>query len=279
MNRHPRISAVVLTKNEELNIERCIQSLHFCAEVIVLDSGSTDHTEDIAKRLGAVWRVHVQPPPFRISEQRNWILDHHAFPEGQWILYLDADEVVTPALRDRLLRIADGEGHAEYYELTPRYLFMGRFLKRTLGYPNWHARLLRFGSTRFAGGVWEHFSNPRAPGRIEEPYDHFAYSKGFSDWLARHDRYSSWDAERAAAFLESGDSADLGTSRKVGMRKFAARIWPLRPFARFFLLYVLRMGFVEGWQSLVFSIMYAQYEFMTVVKIIEIGRKKRGEPL
>jgi hypothetical protein len=229
--------------------------------------------------MGAAWYVHVQPPPFRISEQRNWILDHHPFPEGQWILYLDADETVTPALRERLCGIADGEVDHTHYELTPRYLFLGKFLKRTLGYPNWHARLLRFGSTRFAGGVWEHFSSEVPAGRIEEPYDHFAYSKGFSDWLARHDRYSTWDAESAVAYLESGDEASLGTARKVGLRRIAARWWPLRPVTRFLLLYFCRRGFLEGWQAFLFSLMYGVYEFMTVMKIIELRRRRKGLPL
>jgi glycosyltransferase involved in cell wall biosynthesis len=272
------IVAVILTKNEEINVARCIESLRFCKEVIVLDSGSTDRTEQISRALGARFYTHVQPPPFRIAEQRNWVLDNHPF-SGEWILFVDADETVPSPLRARLLEIAAAPGGPDYYLLTPRYLFLGKWLRRTLGYPNWHARLLRHGSTRFAGGVWEHFSEQAEPGKLHEPYDHYAYSKGFSDWLARHDRYSSWDAERATEYLRTGNAADLGTTRKVGLRRLAARAWPLRPVARFLHSYVLRLGFTEGWQALVFSLMYAFYEFMTVCKIIEIRRRSRGLPL
>lgn len=272
------IVAVILTKNEDINVRRCIESLRFCDEIVVLDSGSTDRTEDISRKLGACFYVHVQPPPFKISEQRNWILDNHPLT-GKWVLFMDADEVVPEALRQRLLELARSSPGADFYELTPRYMFLGRWLKRTLGYPNWHARFLRHGSTRFAGGVWEHFSDARRPGRIHEPYDHYAYSKGFSDWLARHDRYSTWDAEKAVEYLQSGHSSDLGTSRKLGIRRLAARFWPLRPIGRFLHTYVFRLGFLEGWQALLFSLMYAFYEFMTVCKIIELRRRKRGLPL
>jgi len=278
MNQVPNLVAVILTKDEEINIARCIDSVRFCKEVIVLDSGSKDRTEEIARSMGARFYVHVQPPPFRISEQRNWILDNHPL-DGEWVLFVDADETVPPALRERLERIASGDAQHTHYLLTPRYMFLGKWLKRTLGYPNWHARLFRHGSTRFAGGVWEHFSTTVPPGHVHEPYDHFAYSKGFSDWLARHDRYSTWDAQKATEYLRSGNAADLGTERKVGLRKMAARLWPLRPLGRFLHSYVLRLGFIEGWQALVFSLMYAFYEFMTVVKIIEIRRRDRGLPL
>ncbi|MBU3727910.1 MAG: glycosyltransferase family 2 protein [Phycisphaerales bacterium] len=274
----PNISAVILTKDEESNVARCIGSLGFCREIVVLDSGSSDRTAEIAQSLGATVRTHVPPKPFRISDQRNWILDHHEFA-SDWILFLDADETVPDALRARLVGIASGDASHSHYELTPRYLFMGRWLKRTLGYPNWHARLMRRGATRFAGGVWEHFDSPIPPGRIPEPYDHFAYSKGLSDWLARHDRYSSWDAQKVVDYLKTGRAESLGTARKARLRTIAARLWPVRPLARFVSVYVLRLGFLEGWQSLVYSLLLSFYEMMTVVKVIEIRRRERGLPL
>lgn len=272
------LAAVILTRNEESNIARCIASLGFCREIVVLDSGSSDRTAEIAESLGATVRTHVPPQPFRISDQRNWILDHHEFA-SEWILFLDADETVPDALRERLIRLCGGGATHAHYMLTPRYLFMGRWLRRTLGYPNWHARLLKRGATRFAGGVWEHFDAADPSGTVDEPYDHYAYSKGLSDWLARHDRYSSWDAQKAVDFLKSGDAKDLGTSRKTGLRTLAARLWPMRPLARFVHVYVLRLGFLEGWQSLVYSLLLSFYELMTAVKIIEIRRRERGLPL
>lgn len=272
-------TAVVLTRNEAANLPRCLASLLWCAEVIVLDSGSTDATQAVARQLGARVLEHVPPPPFRIAEQRNWALDHAAI-RTQWVLFLDADETVPPALAAALERSCDAAtSSCDAFELTPRYLFWGRWLKRTQGYPNWHPRVVRLGRARFAGGVWEHFAAGARVGRIDVPYDHFANSKGLSDWLARHDRYSTWDAEKIVAYLDSGEADALGTSRKLGLRRWAARLWPLRPWARFGQMYFLRLGFLEGRAALVFCLLYFFYEWMTVVKIVELRRRRKGEPL
>jgi len=273
------ITAVVLTKNEAANLSRCIASLRWCAEVVVLDSGSTDGTPELARTLGVRVCTHVQPAPFRIDLQRNWALDQAAITTG-WVLFLDADETTPPALAVALERIcADPAGAADAYELTPRYLFWGQWLKRTQGYPNWHPRVVRLGHARFAGGVWEHFGPGTRVGRIDEPYDHYANSKGLSDWLARHDRYSSWDAERITDYLENGTADRLGTTRKLGLRVWAARLWPLRPWLRFLQMYFLRLGFLEGSAAFSFCLLYFCYEWMTVVKIVELRRRRRGLPL
>lgn len=277
--RSRTITAVVLTKNEVANLERCFASLRWCAEIVVVDSGSTDGTQTKAHELGARVFVHVQPPPFKIDAQRNWALDH-AEISTPWVVFLDADETITAELAHELGR-ACGEAADEFdaYELTPRYLFWGRWLKRTQGFPNWHPRVVRLGKARFAGGVWEHFVEGTRVGRIDEPYDHFANSKGLSDWLARHDRYSSWDAEKIVAYLESGDDAALGSNRKVTLRRWAAKLWPVRPWARFFQTYFLRLGFLEGRAAFAFCLLYFCYDWMTVVKVVEQRRLRGGLPL
>lgn len=275
-----RCIAIVLTLNEEPNLERCFASLRWCAEIIVIDSGSNDKTRERAAELGARVLVHVQPPPFKISAQRNWALDNAQIPADSWVLFLDADETVPAALAEEIRQVsASTRRKFDAYELTPRYLFWGTWLKRTQGYPNWHPRLVCVGRARFEGNVWEHFSANTRVGRLDSPYDHFANSKGISDWLQRHDRYSSWDAERIVTFLEIGGSETLGTERKKELRRWAARLWPLRPWARFFQMYILRLGFLEGFSAFVFCLLYFFYEWMTVVKIIEHRRQRKGLPL
>jgi len=272
-------TAVILTKNEEPNLERCLASLAWCAERIVLDSGSTDGTQAKAEELGARVIGRVPPAPFQIDAQRNHALDHGGI-RSPWVLFLDADEEVPPALAAELLRLGGGAaGEFDAFELTPRYLFWGTWLKRTQGYPNWHPRVVRLGRARFAGGVWEHFVAGTRTGRIDEPYNHFANSKGLSDWLARHDRYSSWDAQRIVDYLASGDANRLGTTRKLGLRRWAARCWPVRPWARFFQMYFLRLGFLEGRAAFSFCLLYFFYEWMTVIKIAELRRLRKGLPL
>jgi glycosyltransferase involved in cell wall biosynthesis len=273
------ISAVVLTKNEETNIVRCLNSLQWCQDIVILDSGSEDGTVMRAENLGAKIFTNIQPPPFNIAKQRNWALNNCQL-QGKWVLFVDADETIPPDLAREIQRVCNDQ-NAIYnaFELTPRYLFLGKWLKRTQGYPNWHPRLVKLGEVSFTGGVWEHFNPEAKIGRIDVPYDHFANSKGFSDWLERHDRYSTWDAQHIVDFLETNQSQSLGTDRKLKLRMLAAKLWPFRPLARFVQMYFIRLGFTEGITALIFCLLYGMYEFMTVIKIIEIKREKAGLPL
>ncbi len=274
-----KIASVILTKNEEQNIERCLASVAWCLDRVVVDSGSTDRTRELAESAGARVLVHVQTGAFNIAEQRNWALESGEI-QAEWILFLDADEEVTAELRFAIEHeLSRNNDTNNAYELTPRYLFWGRWLKRTQGFPNWHPRVVRRGEVGFTGGVWEHFDKRARTGRIAEPYNHYANSKGLSDWLARHDRYSTWDAQKIVAYLETRDPAALGTERKAWLRLWAARLYPLRPFARFAHIYLLRLGFLEGLPALVFSFQYFVYESFTVIKVWELKRKNRLQSL
>jgi glycosyltransferase involved in cell wall biosynthesis len=273
------IAAVVLTKNENMNIERCLRSVSWCSERLLVDSGSTDGTRELAEAAGARVVINQLPGVFNIAEQRNWAL-RSAGLTSDWVLFLDADEEIPPHLRFAIENaIGASRGLYDAFELTPRYLFWGRWLKRTQGFPNWHSRLIRRGVMKFSGGVWEHFESTEKVGRIWEPYNHYANSKGLSDWLARHDRYSSWDAAKIAEFLDSHDAAAFGTQRKIKLRCWAARLYPLRPPARFFQMYVIRGGFLEGIPSFVLCGLYFFYECMTVIKVVELRRLKQCKPL
>jgi hypothetical protein len=128
----------------------------------------------------------------------------------------------------------------------------------------------------FEGGVWESFPTGQRIGRVHQPYEHYAFSKGIDDWLERHRRYADWEAERITAYLAGGGSEALGTRRWLGLRRVSARLWPLRPPLRFLQKYVLQGGFLEGWQGLLFALLMAGYELITVIKVIELRRRERG---
>ena len=276
------MSAVILTLNEETNLAKCVESLRWCKRVCVVDSGSTDSTRQVAAALGVDFYEHKQQPPFLIDRQRNWALENCGFSSGEWVLFLDADETIPERLRSALCEIArrpDSPFAPNAYEMAPRFLFWGRWLRRTNGFPNWHPRLMRAGQVALTGGVWEEFAEGARIGRIEEPYDHHTNSKGFADWLERHDRYSSWDARGIVRFLESQSEEAFETGRKTRQRAWSARLWPLRPVTRFAYMYLWRRGFMEGKEGLVFCLSMACYEWMTVVKVAELLRKKRGLPL
>jgi glycosyltransferase involved in cell wall biosynthesis len=274
------ISSIVLTKNEVSDLERCIASLQWSDEVIVVDSGSTDGTIELAKTLGAKVFTHIQKPPYQAATQRNWALENTNL-RGDWILFVDADETIPPDLAVEIQRIctaSDNEYNA--FKLSPRYLFWGQWMKRTHGYPNWHDRLLKKGEVKFAdGGYWEHFDSHAKVGKIAISYNHFGNSKGISSWIEKHDRYSSAAAESVIEFLETGKPSSLKTRNKVTLRVWAAKLWPLRPLVRFLYMYIVRLGFLEGLTGLVFCLLYVMYELMVVVKIVEIKRKKSRLPL
>ena len=274
----PSLAGVVLCLNEATNLPRCLASLAWCDELLVLDSGSSDGSQACAERHGARVLQHRQPGRFLISEQRNWALEHGAL-QSDWVLFLDADEEVGPACKQAIQETIGSPGAADGFELTPRYWFLGRWLKRTQGYPNWHPRLLRRGILQFEGGVWESFSNGAQVARIREPYEHYAFSKGIDDWLERHRRYADWEAERITAYLAGGGRAALGTRRWIRLRSLSAKLWQLRPVLRFTQKYVLQGGFLEGWQGLVFALLMACYDLITVIKVLERRREREGLPL
>ena len=275
MHSNPTIAGVVLTLNEEQDLPRALRSLAWCDELLVVDSGSCDNTLEVAEQCGARFVQHIQNPPFLITDQRNWALDYAGL-KTDWVLFLDADEEVGPELATSLRTCICSSDPFDAYELTPRYWFFGQWLKRTQGYPNWHPRLVRRGCVHFIGGVWESFTPGSRVGRLFQPYEHYAFSKGLDDWLERHRRYASWDASQIADYLSSGSRNSLSTHRSRKLRLLMSRFWFLRPPFRFIQKYILQLGFLEGWQALIFSLMMSFYDFITVVKVIELLRRGRG---
>ena len=269
---------MVLCLNEAANLPRCLASLAWCDELLVVDSGSHDGSQQKAKELGAQVLEHKQPGRFLITEQRNWALKHGGL-RSDWVLFLDGDEAVGETCRQAIHRAIAMPDAPDGFEMTPRYWFLGRWLKRTQGYPNWHPRLLRRDRLRFEGGVWESFPAGARIGRIQAPYEHFAFSKGIDDWLERHQRYADWEADKIYRYLLSRTEEDLGTRRSILLRRFAAKAWPAKPAMRFTQKYLLQGGFLEGWQGLIFSLLMSFYDLITTIKIIEKIREANNESL
>ena len=274
MNRPQTIAGVVLTLNEEHNLPRALKSLSWCDELLVVDSGSSDRTYHVATLNGARFIENRQTTPFQITEQRNWALQSAGLTTD-WVLFIDADEEVRPPLAAMIRQLLYPNNPTDAYELAPRYWFLGKWLKYTQSYPNWHPRLVRRNSMTFEGGVWERFSDPSRVGRIPEPYEHYAFSKGIDDWIATHLRYAEEEASQTITILSS-QKGNLPIIRKKTLRIIAARLWPVRPFLRLFQKYILQLGFLDGWQSLLYCNLIFCYELFVVVKLIQYSRLKRG---
>src|SRR5580658_1677743 len=140
---NPLVAFIVMTKNEASNLPACVESLDgLPAEVFVVDSGSTDQTLEIAQRLGC--RI-LQHPFANYATQFNWALDNIA-TEASWVFRLDADERLTPELRNEIAnRLPDLSRNISGVLTKRRFHFMGRWMRHGGMYPIWHIRLFRRG--------------------------------------------------------------------------------------------------------------------------------------
>ena len=278
---YPSLTAIVLTYNEENNIVDCLKSLGFCSRLIVVDSGSSDFTVHFAKKCGADIYIHESDAPFLITNQRNWALLNCEITTP-WVLFLDADERVTPLLEKQITKYthisASYNSTICAFYLAPKYLFLNKWLRFSQHYPNWHPRLLRSTGIQFSGGVWESFCDdfqqPLASSQtavLSEPYEHIAFSKGINDWLIKHLRYADWDARSILSFISNDSSfARLSLRRKPLLRVVSFYFWPFRPFMRFTHKYVLSLGFLDGWQGFIYCLLMFFYEIIVVIKVLEV---------
>lgn len=257
------ISVVILTLNEATNLPRCLASVAWSDDVVVLDSGSTDDSIAIAERLGA--RTMLRPFD-SFAGQRNHAMEHAAF-RHPWVLHLDADEVVTHALREELRAIAAATDAAyPVYRVPSKIIFMGRWLKYAGMYPAYQVRFGRADALRFIdhGHGQREVQPPGQVGTLLHPLDHYNFSKGVGDWFTRHLRYAEREArqilDERAQPLRMGDMLSIdATIRRRGLKRMAARM-PLRPTLRFVYSYVFRRGFLDGLAGLQYARMLAIYQ-------------------
>ena len=267
-------SVLILTYNEMTNIGRCLDSLRPCSDVVVLDSHSTDGTPEAVARSSA--RLYSRTFD-TFAGQRNWAIDNVPF-EYPWVLHLDADECLTPALHDELLTICSRDEKSAYF-LANKLIFMGQWLRRSSMYPYYQARLLRLGESRFEQvGHGQHLAfASRGTDRLREPYLHYNFSKGFTDWVARHNRYSSDEARRivsrpAASWGHLVWTALIGKpgDERQQARKALADHLPLRPLVRFLYLYIARFGFLDGRAGFHYCMLTAIYDYLVRLKAWEL---------
>jgi len=257
------ISVVILTLNEADNLPRCLASVAWSDDVVVLDSGSTDATVEVASAHGA--RVLVRPFD-SFAGQRNFAMEHAGF-RHPWVLHLDADEVVTDALRAELAAIAGAQA-SEFpvYRVPSKILFMGRWLKHAGMYPSYQVRFGRRDALRFVdhGHGQREVQPPEQVGTLRNPLDHYNFSKGVNDWFARHLRYAEREArlmlaEREQPLRIAQLASRDATERRRALKRLAGRL-PLRPWLRFCYAGILRGGFLDGVAGLRYARMLAIYQ-------------------
>lgn len=263
------ISVIILTRNEEMDLPKCLDSLRWCDDVHVVDSGSSDQTINIARKSGA----HVYENPFKsFGVQRNWSLDHCDL-KYSWILFLDADEMANGEFVTAMTKAVNdvSDSTAGFY-CCWKWIYDGRWLKRCDSFPKWQFRLMRQGRARFTDfGHGQKESEVK--GSIEYlpiPYDHHGLSKGIGPWLDRHNRYATLEAAVRLPTPINWRNAfsSHGSKRNQALKPIVSRVpgWPL---IRFFVTYVLRLGFLEGRPGFVYCANLAYYEFLIRIKMRE----------
>ena len=266
------VSVLILTLNEENNLPGCLASVSWSDDVVVLDSFSNDGTTAIAAQHGA--RV-VQRKFDNYATHRNFGL-HSVNYKNNWVLMLDADERVTPALSEEIKRIAAQPiTETTMYRMRRKDFFFGQWLKRSSGYPTWFGRLVRPSMVRVEREINEEFITE---GRIEllnSHLEHYPFNKGIAWWYERHNRYSTMEAQ--ATITERQGSINWvdilcrdPVRRRRGLKKIAYRL-PARPLIVFIYLYIVRLGFIDGIPGLYFSAMRASYELMIDLKVKELS--------
>jgi len=249
---HPRLSVVVVTLNEEERLRSCLESVAWADELIVVDAESQDKTVQIAREFTD--RVIVRPWP-GFAAQKNFGL---AQAGGDWILSLDADEEVSPDLRDAIGRVLTADGPHDGYRAPRRNIFWGRWIRHGGLWPDWQLRLFRRGRARFGErAVHESVTVTGSVGRLEGPLVHRSY-RDASDFLARADRYSTLAAEewvRAGARVRASDLV-------------------LRPLGRFLSMYLFKGGWLDGRPGFLLAALYAYYVFIRSVKAWELKERE-----
>ncbi len=264
------ISIVILTKNEEKDLPACLHSVEWSNDLHVLDSGSTDKTIGIAQDAGA----HITFNEFQsFGQQRNFALDHLSI-KNEWVLFLDADEVISEKFRVAIFdSISNAENDVAGFYCCWKLMLENKWLKYSDNFPKWQFRLLRKGRARFTD--FGHGQKEAAvEGRIayiKEPYLHYGFSKGWSFWVERHNRYSS---QEAVARLSHRPRVKDIFSRHGSIRNPALKSWlckiPGWPFLRFFHAYIISMGFLEGKPGFIYCYSMGYYEFLIRIKMREL---------
>jgi glycosyltransferase involved in cell wall biosynthesis len=283
-----RVSVLVPAKNEEANIEACLRSVEWADEVFVVDSGSTDRTAQMAQSLGAkLVQFHYNG---KWPKKKNWSLENLPF-RNPWVLIVDADERITPELRDEIA-IAIRPPEMDGYYLNRKFMFLGRWIRHCGWYPSWNLRLFKheLGRYEFVGEgtddsrtgdneVHEHVVLRGQVGYLKQDMLHEDYRDLFH-WIERHNRYSSWEVRFYASLKSNAPKVDSHLAPSLQRKRFLRKIWvrlPFRPTLKFLGMYFLRLGFLDGRAGYYFCRLHAHHEFNISVKQYELMKQRRRD--
>lgn len=246
------ISAIIITKNEENNIRDCLNSISWVDEIVVVDSGSSDATVSICKEFGCIVQETDWPG---FGPQKNRAL---ALATKPWVLSIDADERVTPELRDEIQALIQSEPQQNGFEPPRSSNFCGRFMKHSGWYPDHVLRLFRRESARFTDDiVHERVICEGAIRKLSNPLLHYTYDTLFQA------------VEKANLYSDLGAEKLFKEGKRSGLTKAV-----LKGFWAFFRTYLLRAGFLDGKQGLMLAITNAEATYYKYAKLMLLSDQR-----
>lgn len=277
------VSVIVPIRNEAANLPRCLDCLEWADEIFVVDSGSTDGSQQIAAERGA--RVVQFAFNGAWPKKKNWALENLPF-RNEWVFILDADEVLPVEAEAEFRRAIAEAGTTVGYWINRRFMFMGRWLRHAY-YPNWNLRLFRHSLGHYEkltevatesgdNEVHEHVIVQGPTGRLRCQLDHYAFPS-VEVFVEKHNRYSNWEARVAVAGPLAQSSANLQSATVAKRRKLKmlSQRLPFRPLLRFLYVYLWQCGFLDGREGYYFARLHGFYEFLSVAKTSELKKRRR----
>lgn len=251
-NKMPRLAVIILTKNEEANIEAAIESAAFADEILVVDSGSTDRTQELAEKHGAKFISHPMDEE-GFAGQRNFALTQ---TEVEWVFYLDADERISMELSEEMSKIVAGNEYAAYMVKRMNIVF-GQLMKYGAHRPDWCLRMFPRNAVKWDGVVHEHADTLLPIKKLEQKIYHHTYD----DWNKYFNKLSQYTDMMAMKMHENGKRSSIMDIS-------------IRPVYAFFRAYFIQRGILDGELGLIFSLLHGYYTFIKYLKLRYISYEK-----
>jgi len=249
----PTLSVILITRNEEANLDDCLASLEGIAQqIVVVDTNSSDNTLEIAKNHGA---TISQPPDWPgFGPQKNRALD---LANGDWVLSLDADERLTSALKSEILTAINHSAHVDCFAIPRLSWYCGRFIRHSGWSPDYVDRLFKRGTARFSDDlVHERLIPNGQAAKLENPMLHYSFMN-YSQVLQKLDRYSTASAEQAFAKGKTSNP----------LKAVLHGAWA------FFRTYILRAGFLDGPQGFALAVSNGQGTYYRYIKFWHLNQE------
>lgn len=271
------ISVVILTYNEEVNIEACLPHvIGWAGECFVVDSGSTDRTKEIVQNTGAVFVTNAPFPGY--VEQRNWALRNLPF-KNDWVFFVDADEYPTEELKEEIETCIAGNPPENGFYINRKFIFFKQWIRYGGYYPAWILRLMRHEVAVCKGmKMDEHFVVEGQVGYLKYDLMHRDW-RGFGAWIERHKKYARLKAEEyiAGKSSEGPGGGDREAQWRVSKRQAYDRL-PLfiRPFLYFGYRFFIKLGFFDGPVGWLYHALHGfWYPFRIDTEILRLKRVRK----